>query len=153
LSNTCSIAYFRAHTSEAKARALMVLMLTDVINFFNTGQSMSAIQVAQTADLILNDDDFVTLKIDDYKLCFNLVKKGKIGGQIYRIDGLVVMNWLNEYVSIRACEAMKQSIHEAEQYKNDRTNLLDKIPGCMSFEEYKYYKKSGNMVVNAENVK
>ena len=45
---------------------------------------MSAVQVAQTADLVI--EEFYYLKPDDFKLCFTQAKKGIYGKLYDRID-------------------------------------------------------------------
>lgn len=54
-SPTCSIAVVYREFGETHLRAFMVNVLNDLINFFNVGKSMSAVQVAQTADLVIEE--------------------------------------------------------------------------------------------------
>lgn len=72
-SPTCSIAVVNREFGETHLRAFMVNVLNDLIDFFNVGKSMSAVQVAQTADLVI--EEFYYLKPDDFKLCFTQQKK------------------------------------------------------------------------------
>ena len=60
---------------------------------------MNDIQMAQTADLIL--EEFYYLNIEDFKLCFNMAKSGKFGKVYDRIDGMVIMDWLSTYLNMR----------------------------------------------------
>ena len=60
---------------------------------------MNDVQMAQTADLIL--DEFYYLNIEDFKLCFNMAKSGKFGKVYDRIDGQVIMDWLSTYENMR----------------------------------------------------
>ena len=60
---------------------------------------MNDVQMAQTADLIL--DEFYYLNIEDFKLCFNMAKSGKFGKVYDRIDGQVIMDWLSTYLNMR----------------------------------------------------
>lgn len=70
---------------ETHLRGFMVKVLNDLIDFFNVGKSIGAVQVAQTVDLII--DEYYFFKPDDFKLCFNRAKKGLYGKVYDRIDG------------------------------------------------------------------
>lgn len=86
---------------------------------------MGAVQMAQTADLII--DEYFFLKPDDFKLCFSNAKKG-IYGKVYdRIDGQVIFEWLNAYNRDRALEAESLSVNEAAKYKNDPSERTSSI--------------------------
>jgi hypothetical protein len=73
-------------------------MLNDVIDFFNVSNTMNGDQVLTTAEMIL--DNYGYLKIDDFKLCFNRAKRG-LFGQVYRMDGNVILSWIETYISDR----------------------------------------------------
>lgn len=93
------LSVYRKHAGETKSRALVVLILADLVKFFNVGKAMNDIQMAQTADLIF--DEFYYLNIEDFKLCFNMAKSGKFGKVYDRIDGQVIMDWLSTYLNMR----------------------------------------------------
>ncbi|KAA6303164.1 MAG: hypothetical protein EZS26_000767 [Candidatus Ordinivivax streblomastigis] len=59
---------------------------------------MNANQILTTAELIL--DNYGWLKIDDFKLCFSWAKRGFFG-QIYRMDGNVILSWVESYINDR----------------------------------------------------
>ncbi|MDP4201453.1 MAG: hypothetical protein Q8861_02060 [Bacteroidota bacterium] len=138
-----SIAYYQKNEGLNKARALLVIMITDLVNYFNVGQQMTALQVAETATQILEDEEYICLTIADFKLCFSLVKRGKLGDKIFRIDGRVIFDFINEYMALRSREAQRQSIKEAESYKM-QTNSIDKISGAVSWDEWCKMKKERN---------
>lgn len=110
---TPGIALYKKHSGETKARALVVLLLSDLVKFFNVGKAMNDIQMAQTADLIL--DEFHYFNLDDFKLCFNMAKSGKFGKVYDRIDGQVILEWLSEYETqrIELCKYESQTRHES----------------------------------------
>jgi hypothetical protein len=87
-------------------------MVLDLCKFFTVSKNMSTTQAYQTAELIL--DEFHNLKIDDIKLCFNNARKGKYG-EIYRLDGLVIMGWLNQYFDerVNAAEDHSYKAHQS----------------------------------------
>ena len=53
---------------EPQARAVLVILIADALEFFNVGNPMSATQVATTVDLII--EEYPYMKTDDFKLCF-----------------------------------------------------------------------------------
>ena len=73
-SPSCSIAVINKKFREQHLRAFMVKVLNDLLDFFNVGKTMGAVQVASTADLII--EEFYFLKPDDFKLCFLGRRKG-----------------------------------------------------------------------------
>lgn len=97
-SPVCSIATYKKEAGEVNVRAVMVLILSDIIDFFNVSNSMNANQITNTIEIIL--DNYGYLKIDDFKLCFDLAKRG-IYGQIYRMDGNVILSWIESYINDR----------------------------------------------------
>ncbi|MDR2970097.1 MAG: hypothetical protein LBV32_10925 [Tannerellaceae bacterium] len=116
-SPSCCIGGVGETFGEAHLRAFIVKVLNDLIDFFNVGKTMGAYQVAQTADLII--DEYSLLKPDDLKLCFNNAKAGKYGKVYDRIDGQVIMEWLRVYRTERCNIAEESSIQESEKFKND----------------------------------
>lgn len=113
-SPTCSIAVVNREFGETHLRAFMVNVLNDLIDFFNVGKSMSAVQVAQTADLVI--EEFYYLKPDDFKLCFTQAKKGIYGKLYDRIDGQVILEWLHRYDQDRCIQAENVSRNNAHSW-------------------------------------
>lgn len=122
-SPTCSIAVVNREFGETHLRAFMVNVLNDLINFFNVGKSMSAVQVAQTADLVI--EEFYYLKPDDLKLCFTKAKKGAYGKLYDRIDGQIILEWLRQYDQERcvlAEMASRSNAHNWDIPEGERTS-------------------------------
>lgn len=104
LSPVCTLGAFnRATTNENTGNmtvsALVVTMLTDLVSFFNVGKTMSEVQLAQTAEIII--DTYGYLKIDDFKFCFSSAKKCLYGVVYDRLDGNVIISWIEQYLSDR----------------------------------------------------
>lgn len=116
-SPTCSIAVMNKEFGETHLRAFMVNVLNDLLDFFSVGKTMGGVQVAQTADLII--EEYYYLKPDDFKLCFTRAKKGQYGKVYDRIDGQVIFDWLNAYNKDRMAEAEAAAINEQSPYKRD----------------------------------
>lgn len=127
---------------EQHLRAFMVHVLNDVVDFFNIGKTMGAVQIASTADLII--EEFYFLKPDDFKLCFNRAKKGSYGKVYDRIDGQVIFEWLNAYTNDRMTTASDTSIQEADRMKfpeRERTSsLLESVNHKLKYDFERKYK-------------
>lgn len=78
---------------------------------------MNDYQVAQTVTLILQDENMRSLKPDDFKLCFNRMKKGHYGKSYDRIDGQIIFECLNSYLDERVAEAEQMSFKAHELVK------------------------------------
>ncbi|WP_207425977.1 hypothetical protein [Pedobacter sp. SYSU D00535] len=77
-------------------KAILTILLEEVINFLNVGKTMNDRQIATTINLII--DDYSQLKPDDFKLCFKNGMKGKYGKSYDRLDGNVIFEWLEQYL-------------------------------------------------------
>lgn len=97
----------KAELGEQKMLAILVLFITDAIEFFNIGKGMNGEQVVQTAKLIAKDYYF--LKPEDFKLCFENAKRGRYGKLFDRMDGAIIMEWLDNYVNGRMNHAEQRS--------------------------------------------
>ncbi len=99
------------------ARAIVVQIITDVALFFNTGQNMNQDQVADLTEFILSD--YYYLNIADLKLCFNNGKKGRYG-KVFRVDGSIILEWLEKYTNDRLNAADEESYKEHQSTTGDR---------------------------------
>ena len=81
---------------------------------------MNDVQVALTADLII--DRFYYLKLEEIKLCF---RNAMASGKIYdRLDGNIILGWLNEYDAQRDEIVSSLSINEAHEQNNNSTGMF-----------------------------
>lgn len=76
---------------------------------------MDAIQVSDTIALI--QETYPHYTQEDFKLFFNMAKKGMFGQIFGRIDGEVIMNWLAKYDIHRDTVAQSESIKAADKFK------------------------------------
>lgn len=88
-------------TSEFQLNALLYFIVNDLVNFFNVGKTMNASQIQQTVALIRETYPYLT--IEDFKICFTNAKKGLYGKLYDRIDGQIILDWLDRYDNMRAC--------------------------------------------------
>lgn len=102
---------------EAIARAVLVLIMNDMLDFFNAGNDMNDTQVALTVDLIL--EEYPYMQADDITLCFRRAMKGKYGKLYNRIDGQIIMGWLREYNKERCAAADNQSYNEHKAHLSE----------------------------------
>jgi hypothetical protein len=132
-SPVCSLGTFKREAGENKARSVMVIILTDLVDFFNVSNTININQIASTTDLIL--DNYGWLKIDDFKLCFTQAKRG-IYGAVYRIDGNIILSWIETYINDRINTADNISYAEYAGIKANESRSF-------SFQELteKYVKK------------
>lgn len=101
-------------------QAFLTTAVNDLIDFFNLGKSMSAEQVIQTVNYILMD--FWMLKPEDFKLCFDNIKRGKYGQLYNRIDGAVILDCLTTYFEARTSHVIAKGEAEHSQNKSDVLN-------------------------------
>lgn len=85
--------------SLAGVRAVLSIMVGNVVLFFNVGKTMSVKQVAMTCDLIL--EAFPYFKLEDLALCFKKAMLLEYGKLYDRMDGGVIIEWLRKYAATR----------------------------------------------------
>ena len=112
----------RREVGEMGLNALMVLIITDVVLFFNVGKTMTPEQIAQTVQLILEDYEY--LCVEDFKVCFNNAKKGVYGKLYDRIDGAIILEWVETYAQQRE-KAFIESYSNPPAPVRDRTGILE----------------------------
>lgn len=83
------------------SRSIITMLLNDVIDFLNLGNTMDGRQLVQTVDLIINDSISRNLKPEDLKVCFDNAKKGMYGKNYNRIDGQIIFEWIYAYAGHR----------------------------------------------------
>lgn len=115
-----SLAVVKKVEGKVFTRAIMVLIISDVCLFYNTGQNMSQSQIAELSDFII--EDYYYLKIDDFKLCFNNGKKG-VYGDVYRVDGGVLLSWIERYRKERNRAAEEDNFNKHQSTKSESRSV------------------------------
>lgn len=123
---------------EEKVIAYIELWITNLAKFLNVGQNINETQSRQTAQMIYSE--FHYLNIADINLIF---KRGKMGdyGQIFRLDGQIILNWFREYNNERCLAAVDENTSkglpdkEYEPVPKHRIEMLDKIIEKLSVKE------------------
>ena len=120
-----ALSRLRKERGEATARSVLVLIMNDMLDFFNAGNDMNDTQVALTVDLIL--EEYPYMQADDITLCFRNAMKGKYGKLYNRIDGQIIMGWLREYNRERCAAADQQSYNEHKAHLNEEAKPTEGI--------------------------
>jgi len=115
-------------TSLTSVRALISLAICEVCDFFNVGKNMNDSQIALTADLII--ENYWYLKLEEIKYCFRRAMRRE---RLYdRLDGNIILSWIQAYDDERTEEAMRISEQEDSQAALSPCSG----PASVSLEEY-----------------
>ena len=118
-----ALAMVARELGENHARAIVVILLSEVVGFFNASNTMNDAQVAMTTDLII--EEYPYFKIDDLKLAFRNGMKGRYGEIYNRLDGSVIMRWLKQYNQERCAKADIASFNEhKDRIEEEKTGLF-----------------------------
>lgn len=109
------LATIKAELGEQQLLAILTLIIADAVEFFNIGKSMTGEQIVSTAKLIAKD--YYYLKPEDFKLCFENAKRGKYGKLFDRLDGMIIMEWLENYSGSRANKAEEINLEKHNEGK------------------------------------
>ena len=104
---TATLATVKKYRGEARMQAVVEHLLKSTVKFLNVGRGMNEWQIAETARMIAADYYYLT--VADLKVCFRNGLSGKYGQVFDRIDGMVVLTWLNTYDGERAQFAEMES--------------------------------------------
>ena len=113
--------------SEDGPLTILIYLITDLKTFLNVSErtDMTDEQIAQTANLILDDYECRNLKPEDYKVIFEGIKKGEYGKIFNRLDGQVIFEAIRAYGERRAVWVEENHYREHNHRKeNDKTNLI-----------------------------
>lgn len=125
---TPTIAHIKNDVSLNDARALLSIAVCEVCDFFNVGKNMNDVQIALTVDLII--ERFWYFKLEEIKYC---LRRAMMHEKVYyRLDGNIIIGWLNAYDAERTEEAMRAS----EQEDMQRLNATPAAEGAISLAEY-----------------
>lgn len=116
-SDFLSIAKVKKNYGDIQAKAIVVDMLVGFIQFINVGKTMNAEQVAETVKMI--ESYFPHLNLADLKLFFDKMKLGHYGKFYDRLDGMVILENLEQYNQERmnVVESINTELHK--QMKKD----------------------------------
>lgn len=125
--------------------ALLTYAIIELAKFFNVQNNFNAEQVTLTANLVR--EKYYWLKPDDFKLCFKNVMKGNYGKVYNRIDGAMIMEWLDMYIEERLIffEAKSEHGHFRNKEVRDTTvSTKDQEFHAVKMEQFRKDARSGN---------
>lgn len=124
-SETPALSVVKNQAGEQTAATYVTAMLSDIEQFYNVKQSLSAIQLRMLAEMILKN--YYYFKVADLKLFAEKFKLGLYGKVYDRIDGGVIMEALNQYNNERMNEAEQFSQKKSSKFKAAGIRAADKI--------------------------
>lgn len=111
---TPTLAKIKNEVSPTDVRALLSIAVCELCDFFNVGKNMNDKQIAMTVDLIL--EHYWYMHLEEIKFCFRRAMRRE---KLYdRLDGSIIMGWLNEYDAERTEAAMRLSAQASTQEEN-----------------------------------
>jgi hypothetical protein len=106
----------------------LVVLVGELADSFNIGKNMTAGQMVDTAQMILNE--YPELKIDDVALCFSKAKKGRYGKVYDRLDGPIVFEWLELFLADKHEQIEYFWKYQQIEIKKDNQLLLPPVPSA-----------------------
>ena len=100
------------------AVGVLVAMMDSCQQYFNLQQPMQPMQLALTAELIM--EDYYYLRVEELQLCFRMAMKGEFGPLYNRIDGQVFFEWIKKYLTKRG-----QVTERIQQEKKQGNNIYE----------------------------
>lgn len=109
---------------------MVVFLINDLCQFFNLSRQMTAIQIGQTAGLII--ELYPHFKAEDIVRCFKNIKILKYGKLYEGLDGSKILEFINLYdlerqdeiINYRISESKKYKINELGEYPKQYTEML-----------------------------
>lgn len=95
-----TIGLVKREFGQTHLRALLTLIINDLLDFLNVGKTMGGQQIAQTIMMI--EQEYYYLTLEDFKICFDTGKRGDYGQLYDRIDGQIILDWLARYAEDRS---------------------------------------------------
>lgn len=118
---------------EQECISQIMLILIDAIKYFNTSEHMDKEQIQETAYLVAGT--MTDLTLEDVAYCIHQAKVGEHGKVYNRIDGGVIMNWLQDYRNKK-----RAKLAEIEQSKHAHSKVDHNI-GKQTAQELERYRK------------
>lgn len=114
----------KKEAGELVVKTVLIEALSDLVMFFNVGKTMNAPQIIQTVELILQQ--YWYLRLSEFKYCFNKAKVGAYGKLYDRIDGAVIFEWIEMYLSERKDAIIDANVMKNNEFKKD-TSIIEAL--------------------------
>ena len=102
--------------------AYLEVIIFDFIKFVNPVRSMTALQIKQTAELIMEVHS--VLKVPEVAYIFKLAKQSYFGAIYEGIDGMKIMGWFDKYFQDRLDSAELFSEKQHRQNKLEKSTMV-----------------------------
>lgn len=113
-----TLTYMISRHTEDSIIALIELKIMVCLEFFNLKMTMTDEQIKKTAELIL--DDYQWLTIPDVDMCFKSAMKGQYGKLYAAIDGQVILGWFTQYSKDRSNAMEELSLRQHYELKKKK---------------------------------
>lgn len=116
-SEAASMAVVRWYCGEVFSNAILHKLIYELTNYFNVGKGLNSQgndQVPVIAELIMEEYHFLT--VADIRCCFRMAMKSKFGVVFDRLDGAVILEWLNKYDQLRTAATNKAQEEKQKEY-------------------------------------
>lgn len=108
--------------SESQTVSVIALAIYNIVGFYNVGNSMTPIQVQQTASLISERYDH--LKMGDIEMFSKMAMCGDFGTSFNRMDGVLIMEWIKKFDVLRTEQISHVRIMESQERKEDSKQAI-----------------------------
>ena len=95
------------------------LIILDLTKWFNVKNNISETQLYSLASMIMNE--YKHLNLLDLGICFKFAKLGKYGKVYDRLDGGLILEWLNRYDADKTEIIVNRRLQQNNEYKGDNT--------------------------------
>lgn len=108
-----------------EVKAMLVVQITSLCEFFNFNRTMNASQVMETAEIIM--EDYAIYTPEDFILCFRNIKALRYGKMMEGIDGAKILSMIREYDIEREEKWLEEKKKQSHQNKLDLKTMPDAI--------------------------
>lgn len=151
LSTNLSLVRIKNEIGEYKLKAILFILIQQVIDFFSVGRTMSVSQINTTIELLL--ETYSIYKIDDFKLCFKKAMLGEYGVTYDRIDGVIIFSWFDRYIIERNDAFEKQRVKEKIEFSGINIESSPKdVPMPEWFKEWLEQWKKDRLLNNINKI-
>jgi len=104
------------------AEALVLQLIMDLYLFLNVSHSFNPDQFRPTAKMVLAKSKGLT--IEELTICFHKVKANEYKSSYGRLDGQVILGWLEQYKKERRerLAQQQQNLHLSTRFHSERLN-------------------------------
>lgn len=110
------------HRYPALSKTFITFALSDLVLFFNVGNTMNEAQLENTVDLLI--EHYWYLRPPELKYCFNQIKLGKYGAMYNRIDGAVIFECVEKFLIERQEEIARRHVETKRLSDESAANAL-----------------------------